>query len=107
VILFSLAIAVGCGGAGETSKGLTNGGSCHWPDGVSAATDASTKGCAARSAFNICEVAPDGRQTCTDACSSSQYSLTCDQASPAAEWGCTAIPIPTPANVLVYCCPCR
>jgi hypothetical protein len=93
---------------------------CTWP---AAAIDT---GCTPRSMFDICEV-PSGSTvqadgsvltpgggvvSCADACSPSEYSLTCTGArdqpipQPASSLNCKAIPIPTPSNELFYCCPC-
>jgi hypothetical protein len=103
-LLISLVLlVVACGGAGET----TTNGSCRWPEGASSPADASSKGCFPRSGFTMCQVAADGSQSCQDACTPKQYALTCDEATPPAAWGCKAIPIPTPANVVFYCCPCQ
>jgi len=105
VLFVTLVVLAGCGGDGQTSSGLGVP-SCHWPDGVSAATDASTKGCFAHPDVQVCEVRSDGTQSCKNRCSASQYGLSCDEASPATACGCQIVPIPTPLHVAIYCCPC-
>jgi hypothetical protein len=76
--------------------------------------------------FEICEVpngsvvnsdgtvtTPAGETvTCDDACSPSEYSLSCYwrpdglPAAPPPSLDCRLIPVPTPPNALFYCCPC-
>jgi hypothetical protein len=76
--------------------------------------------------FDICEVpsgttiladgGANGPETCTDACSPTEYALTCRGTQSMEEIGnipdpdpslkCAVIPIPTPSNELFYCCPC-
>jgi hypothetical protein len=61
-------------------------------------------------------VASDGAVvtgTCQLACTQDQYTLTCVSSAlpgriptPEPSLGCSAIPVPTPSNVLFYCCPC-
>ena len=106
---------------------LPDGGACHWPASASTFSDASGSGCTPRAGFGTCEVSnggtgePDGtiippdiaNGTCTNACSPSQYALTCVGAAltsaipaPDTSLNCRVIPIPTPSDVLVYCCPC-
>jgi hypothetical protein len=58
-------------------------------------------GCAASPSFQIC-----GPSSCDDPCSASDMVMTCTGASPDDALGCTVIPIPTPSNVLYFCCPC-
>jgi hypothetical protein len=43
---------------------------------------------------------------CKDWCSPTEYSLTCNPTEPDPSLGCSVIPIPTPANTSVWCCPC-
>jgi hypothetical protein len=88
------------------NPGQVSSDSCRWPDGVVAGTDASTVGCFARPTFEICAKPVPGEPNCSDACTSSQYALTCDQTSPPPALNCQAIAIPTPNDVLFYCCPC-
>lgn len=63
-------------------------------------------------------VAPDGAVvtgTCHSPCTQDEYTLTCLGSSslvgaipaPDTSLGCSAIPVPTPSNVLFYCCPCN
>jgi hypothetical protein len=80
---------------------------CSPPPSANTLEDGSTVGCSAGAAINICEVGPDGGQTCHDACSGSQYSLTCEgNAQAPASLTCTVVPIPTPNGVTEYCCEC-
>ena len=65
-------------------------------------------GCSASRTFNICDPT-----TCTNACSSVEFALTCrslptDTAipQPPASMDCKVLPLPTPSNTTVYCCPC-
>jgi hypothetical protein len=118
--------------ASATSSVIVDAGACRWPASVASSGDASSVGCWAKPTFNICQVpsggsfnaqdgtvrGPDGQVVagaCHDACSASEYALTCTGAtmmppsipSPDTALGCTAIPGPTPSNVLFYCCPCE
>jgi hypothetical protein len=116
----------------STADGTTaaDAGACAWPASVTQVGDASIAGCWAQATFNICEVpnggtvnaqdgtitSPDGKpvtNACHDACSASEYALTCTGEvqsypipSPESSLGCRAIPVPTPSNRLFYCCPC-
>jgi hypothetical protein len=110
---------------------IVDAGACGWPTSVTLSGDAGSVGCWAKPTFNICEVpnggsvnaqdgtirGPDGQvvtDACKDACSASEYALTCTGdtmmpssiPSPDSSFGCTGIPVPTPSNVLFYCCPC-
>jgi hypothetical protein len=79
-----------------SSDASTDGGACRWPDSANTFTtaDASLAGCLPSVGGNLCAAA--------------QYTLTCHGASavPAPGLQCAVVPIPTPANVLYYCCPC-
>jgi hypothetical protein len=116
----------------STADGTTaaDAGACAWPASVTQVGDASIAGCWAQATINICEVpnggtvnaqdgtitSPDGKpvtNACHDACSASEYALTCTGEvqsypipSPESSLGCRAIPVPTPSNRLFYCCPC-
>lgn len=103
---------------------------CVWPASVTETGDAGASGCWAHAAFNVCEVpnggsvnadgtitGPDGKpvtNACHDACSASQYALTCTGEmsspgvipSPDSSLGCRVVRGPTPSNETVYCCPC-
>ncbi len=103
---------------------------CTWPAGADTFEDASSTGCKPRSVFQICEVpsgstieadgaieSPDGAAAqCSDACTATEYELSCEGSTdggpggaipqPDPSLGCTVIPIPTPSNALFYCCPC-
>jgi hypothetical protein len=91
---------IGCGllGDGGTPKqdaGDASSATCHWP--------------AAADTFAGSDAGPTGCQPSTgsDLCSASQYMESCYGASmPDASLSCTVVPIPTPSNVLFYCCPC-
>jgi hypothetical protein len=104
---FALALSSACGsdqlGSGTQVGSLT----CESPPGVSAAPDPAAAGCF-RTAFQICNT-----MSCQSACSASDYSMTCTGAgavgsipAPDSALGCTVLPIPTPSDVLIYCCPC-
>jgi hypothetical protein len=93
----------GDAGAAPTDAGPTagdGGAMCRWPAAASTlvSTDAGASGCLPGTGGNLC--------------ASSQYTLTCHGAAggqpslPDAALQCTIVPIPTPANVLFYCCPC-
>jgi hypothetical protein len=107
-------------------------GMCSWPSSLTSSGDASTVGCWANQTHNICKVpnggsfnaqdgtirGPDGQvvtDACQDVCLASEYALRCTGdwmmpasiPSPDASLGCTIIPVPTPSNVLFYCCPCE
>jgi hypothetical protein len=133
-------VLVGLGAAGVfaacspsvPSKGVTEGDlipACTWPTAADTFNADAGEGCSPRSMFDICEVpsgstiladggvlTPDGGvEVCSDACSPTEYELTCNSASPDTgdqipapdpSLGCKAIPIPTPSNVLFFCCPC-
>jgi hypothetical protein len=99
---------------------------CAWPAAADTFAASSNTGCYPRSMFQVCEVPEgsvvyaDGTITtpagatvaCEDACSPSEYSLSCygppdgQLPAPVPSLGCRAIPIPTPPNALFYCCPC-
>ena len=110
---------------------IPDAGSCGWPASFTSSGDASSVGCWAKPTHDICKVpnggsfnaqdgtirGPDGQvvtDACQDACLASEYALTCtgdgmmpaSMPSPDTSLGCTAIPVPTPSNVLFYCCPC-
>ena len=117
--------------ADTANSTIPDAGSCVWPASFTSSGDASSVGCWAKPTHNICKVpnggsynaqdgtirGPDGQvvtDACQDACSASEYALTCmgdvmmpaSMPSPDTSLGCTAIPVPTPSNVLFYCCPC-
>ncbi len=130
----------GCGGTTQSSQDARSslvaladavrpGAPACWP-GSANTYDATTRvGCIPSPTFRICEVPggstwngdgtvtmPDGRvadASCTDACSPTEYALTCRGPGPgaiplpAASLGaCRSIPVPTPAGALFHCCPC-
>ncbi|HEX3904904.1 MAG TPA: hypothetical protein VH853_18870 [Polyangia bacterium] len=111
IALLSLSSALGlsaaCGGDRLDTDTQAESLTCQAPPGVSAQPDAGAAGCF-RTAFQICD-----SMSCKDACGASDYSLSCSGASafgsipqPDATLGCTVLPIPTPSDVLIYCCPC-
>ena len=95
--LIVLLLAAACGGSSST---------CTWPASAQTASDASPIGCSASPRFDLCQQQGDGTEQCRDGCSSSEYALSCDSATPDASLGCKVLPLPTPVNVAVYCCPC-
>jgi hypothetical protein len=110
--LFLLAACAGSSaqGTGSTSSKVIA--ACTVP--------AAASGCSAQTVFQMCNVplgatvsatgtitAPDGGSvSCADACSTSEYYLTCTDTSAASALNCRTLTIPTPANVTYYCCPC-
>jgi hypothetical protein len=100
---------------------------CAWPEGADTYDATTGIGCRADHGFGMCTV-PDGATvnadgtvtappgitvTCSNACSTTQYALSCRGAGegtsvpqPAAGLGCSVIPIPTPSNALFWCCGC-
>jgi hypothetical protein len=135
VLLLSLAAcgATKANSSDAATAGATDvdAGTCPWPAGVKSIDDASGVGCWAQPAFNICQVPSGGSvgqdgmirgadgqvvtNACRNACSASEYALTCagdsmgpsQIPSPDPAFGCTAIVVPTPGNALFYCCPCQ
>jgi hypothetical protein len=82
---------------------------CASPAGVTPFPDASSvSGCYRVDDGQIC-----GPSGCQSFCSGSTFQLTCEGGTPFGSvpapdetLGCTVVPIPTPSNVLFYCCPC-
>jgi hypothetical protein len=135
-ILVVVALAAGCGGiasSGGTSSGTggqassapgeddaaaADAAACVYPAGADTFVAASSSGCTPSAAHQICQVSngatilPDGAvsggtETCKSLCPAAQYELTCQGAAdPAASLACNVIPIPTPSDILFYCCPC-
>ncbi len=117
-----LVMSIACGGpsssASTTRTILTS----------SIVTAQTPTGCSRLPDFKICEVPsgsavnPDGTVTmangevveasCTDPCSPTGYAMRCYDGSnplvilpvPPAVLNCTSVPVPTPSNVLFYCC---
>jgi ABC-type Fe3+-hydroxamate transport system substrate-binding protein len=93
---------------------------CTYPPLAVTYSDASGSGCKPEAPGKICQVSNgatvladggvvNGTETCTSLCGDSQYELSCMEApsaNPDPSLGCTVIPIPTPADVTLYCCPC-
>jgi hypothetical protein len=73
---------------------------CRWPAAANtfASTDGGATGCLPSTGGSLC--------------AGTQYALSCygngASAPPAPEGAlqCTVVPVPTPANLLFYCCPC-
>jgi hypothetical protein len=91
-----LVLAVAACGEPSPDRGLLQ---------AQAAGDASTEGCTASARFDVCEQHPDGSESCHDACTSSEYALSCTSAEPEESLRCAILPVPTPLGVSVYCCP--
>jgi len=92
-----------------------DGGACSYPPGATPHPDAAAPGpgCFAGPSGQICEVATDGQRTCSNLCAPAEYQVTCTGELlsgsipvPLASLGCRILPLPTPSNVLNYCCPC-
>jgi hypothetical protein len=71
--------------------------------------DAGGAGCSPHAPGMIC-----GPSGCTSLCLATDYEMTCTSPdmsapipAPAPSLGCTIITIPTPSDVLFYCCPCE
>jgi hypothetical protein len=110
------------GGSSSSSSqpgGPSDAGTCHYPASVQVSSDASGPGCFAHTPGMICQVSngatvlPDGgvangTETCSSLCGTSDYEMTCmnTSAEPDPSLGCQVIPIPSPSDVLFYCCPC-
>jgi hypothetical protein len=82
------------------SKSTSEGGACTWPPAAK-----STKGCVPQPEFKVCE-----GSNCRDACTAADYALTCTGSpavpTPPASLDCKVLPIPTPSDETIYCCPC-
>jgi hypothetical protein len=82
--------------AGDAAVDSGDGGSCRWPASAStfSSADASLSGCLPSVGGNLC--------------ATSQYTLSCygRSAVPDAGLACTVVPVPSPSDVLYYCCPC-
>jgi len=114
-----------CGSDGSNSDRVLT--AAEWPAAADTYGAEAGIGCLPRSMLQVCEVpegsvlhadgsitTPAGQNVrCDPACRFSEYSLNChggpDPAAeipvPADSLGCRAVPIPTPSNVLFYCCP--
>ncbi len=120
----SALLAAACGGGGRDA---TSSGVCSSPAAANTYDAATSTGCEPWPDFRICEVPsgatpnPDGTYTppatCHDPCAPGGYALGCtapmtDPATlpsvptPAPALGCAVLPLPTPPNLTVYCCPC-
>jgi hypothetical protein len=119
----SAPVGAGASGGGGSSSGPS---ACIYPPAASTYDDASAAGCTPQPAASICQVSngatvlPDGgvlngTETCSSMCAPSHYELVCSGGGvqhpvnipdPDPSLGCTVIPIPTPSDVLFYCCPC-
>lgn len=107
------------GSAGSSSSKVIP--ACNVPDGAATAAEAGAGGCETHTFLQLCQVpsgstieadgavmTPDGAPaSCSDACSDTEYELTCtNNASAADSLGCHVLPLPTPEGVSDYCCPC-
>ena len=93
-VLLAVAVAA-CGGSSP--------GDAHV--GAQTVADAPANGCTASARIDVCVQDPYGSETCTNACTASEYGLSCTNAEPEASLRCTIVPVPTPAGVSLYCCP--
>ena len=121
-----------CGGSSSevgTKQSTQVSSECAWPAAADTYDTTNKSGCTPSARFDICEV-PNGSTVeadggviladggvgvaaCTNACSATQYALSCYSGGalvpiPAPAWslGCQLIPIPTPSGALFYCCGC-
>ena len=102
-------ILAACGGAQptgiEASESAAHEPACSAISSVDT-SDPTGAGCTASPEFVICG------PSCTNACSRTEYALTCHGAGPASipvpapYLHCKGIGIPTPSTELFYCCPC-
>jgi hypothetical protein len=120
-----LILICACGNA--SSDAGSSSATCNWPAGADTFDTTTNQGCRPRPTFEICQVpsgsviepdggvlTPDGGAVhCDDACSSTQYALTCSSSAssgqippPDPSLSCTIIAIPTPSNADFYCCAC-
>jgi hypothetical protein len=117
-----------CACGNTSSDAGTSSAACNWPATADTFDASVNQGCKPHPTFEICQVpngsliladggvvTPDGGMVdCNNACSSTQYSLTCSSAavfgetipSPDPSLDCAIIPISTPSNFDFYCCPC-
>jgi hypothetical protein len=123
-VLLALRGVCACNGsasdAGGDAADSGNGGEgndCRYPPGSdtsSAAGDAGFVGCRPGPAMTLCEQSSSGPTSCHSLCGASEYTLTCNSGGieitpipePDSSLNCSVIPIPTPTNMLFYCCPC-
>jgi hypothetical protein len=113
------AVAPGAASSSQQAD-AEDGGTCQYPAGVDVDPDASGTGCFAGPAGRACAVSsgatvlPDGgvsggTESCKSFCGSAEYQMSCQGNTvpePSSSLGCQVIPIPTPADVTYYCCPC-
>lgn len=118
-------LAAACGSEHASSDRVLT--AAKWPAAADTYDADTGVGCLPRSMLQICEV-PEGSVihldgtittpagqvvSCDSACQFSDYTLKCYAGSdvgaeiprPSESLACTGIPIPTPPNVLFYCCP--
>ena len=93
--------------------GTINGGVCTWPAGFTPIGDENAVGCWAHTV-------PGPVDASQMACSSAEYALGCvgdiqrfdsgcqvrTMPAPDSSLGCRLLPLPTPSNSSLYCCPC-
>lgn len=125
VVGVSAASLVASCSASVPGGGLTEGATaCTWPTAADTFDADAGEGCSPHPTFDICEVPsgsnvhadggitlPDGSTAplagfCKDWCLPTEYALTCKSTAPDPSLACDVIPIPTPVNTSVWCCPC-
>jgi len=111
----------GLGSEQSTSSAVEAIPACSVPVSADTFSEASGAGCKAHTVFQICEVPSgstiegdgaittpnDASVTCTDPCSTTEYSLACSgfaMADPGLN--CKVVPEPTFNGDTNYCCPC-
>jgi hypothetical protein len=124
--LVALALAVALAAAAPVAGCSDVGGTCHYPVGVETEPDGSAGfGCFAAPPGRLCAVSngatvladggvKGGTESCQSICSGSDYQLTCTGMptpgatvpSPDSSLGCSVVPLSTPSNTTIYCCPC-
>jgi hypothetical protein len=101
--IFGFSVLSGCGADASPSS------SASALLKLDAGFDPTAAGCHAGPTGQACQVPG----ACTPLCKPGEYELTCHTPGPALsavpspeDVRCRVIPLPTPANMLLYCCPC-